>query len=353
MDYSKYYTPLEIAERLINEIKMDTPAQVIDICCGSCNLLKAAKKRWNTATCFGVDINPLNSDCIDYFFQIDGREYALANRCKFDLVLANPPFGYSNDKKFFPDLYSEYKSVNTSRMEIEMLIANTMLLAPGGILLIILPSSFVEAESYSEMRRIVASKYHIDCIIKLDKRTFGSALINCYALIIRNSKSRKITHFYDYSLLSQQKSNKRVVPATDLTEGFWVTRTQLGVIDDWNIKRGNISSSDLIKRGQPVLHTSKNSDNWSPRLRYVSNKLRPSVFVEDGDILVSRIGKSAGAWCVYHGEKMPITDCLFRIKDINGAIAKKIHGRTYSGNTKGVTTQYITYADFCDWINSN
>ena len=87
MDYCKYFTPLEIAERLVNEIEMDTPKRVIDICCGGCNLLLAAKKRWNKAICVGVDINPLNVSCIDYCFQMDGREYALANHKKFDLVL--------------------------------------------------------------------------------------------------------------------------------------------------------------------------------------------------------------------------------------------------------------------------
>ena len=44
MDYSKFYTPPIIATALINELCISEPHKVIDICCGSCNLLLAAKK---------------------------------------------------------------------------------------------------------------------------------------------------------------------------------------------------------------------------------------------------------------------------------------------------------------------
>ena len=53
MDYSKFYTPPEIASLLIEELDVDEPDKIIDICCGSCNLLLAAKARWNKANLYG------------------------------------------------------------------------------------------------------------------------------------------------------------------------------------------------------------------------------------------------------------------------------------------------------------
>jgi len=51
------------------------------------------------------------------------------------------------------------------------------------------------------------------------------------------------------------------------------------------------------------------------------------VYAESGDIIVSRIGKSAGQWYIYLGEKILISDCLYRIKDPTGKIPSRLQGR--------------------------
>ena len=56
MDYSKYYTPTSIAQLLVKQLKIGYPDKIVDICCGSCNLLNAAKKRWPRAVLYGTDI---------------------------------------------------------------------------------------------------------------------------------------------------------------------------------------------------------------------------------------------------------------------------------------------------------
>ena len=55
-DFSKYYTPINVALPLVKMIKFKTNSNVIDICCGSGNLLQAAKNVKNTLFCSGVDI---------------------------------------------------------------------------------------------------------------------------------------------------------------------------------------------------------------------------------------------------------------------------------------------------------
>ena len=73
------------------------------------------------------------------------------------------------------------------------------------------------------------------------------------------------------------------------------------------------------------------------------------VYAESGDIIISRIGKSAGQWCIYHGERIPISDCLYRIKDPTGIISSRLQGHKYDLPPKGVATRYITINDFKTW----
>ena len=121
---------------------------------------------------------------------------------------------------------------------------------------------------------------------------------------------------------------------------------------DIDIKRGNISSAYFIESGCPILHTSKIRDTWEPSIRYTSNKVLPNTYAETGDIIVSRIGKSAGQWCIYQGNKIPISDCLYRIKDPEGVLYNRIQGKKFDLKLRGVATQYITMADFKKWVNS-
>ena len=115
------------------------------------------------------------------------------------MAIANPPFGRVDSKKQIPDLFvNEYESIKTSRLEIEMLIANLNILQNNGVLLIILPSSFVEAETYKKIRQIVANNYFVESIIKLDESTFGASRINSYALIIHKESQKQRVAVYHY-----------------------------------------------------------------------------------------------------------------------------------------------------------
>lgn len=353
MDYSKFYTPPKTASILINELSIPKPQKVIDICCGSCNLLIAAKKKWNSVTLYGVDVSECHSVNGVIYEKKDGRQFAIEHPHEFPLVLANPPFDFVKSKKQFPELYiNEFMDVTTSRLEIEMLIANLTLLSPNGVLLIILPSSFVEAETYRGIRQVIANNYYVESIIKLDEATFGASRINSYALIIHNiSKTR-------YNAKVGNAIGDLISYTTDISskmlkDGYWTHDRTTVKRNSLDIKRGNISSAFFISRGQPILHTAKITNNsWTPGVKYISKKIIPTVFAESGDIIVSRIGKSAGQWCLYEGEKIAISDCLYRIKDPDKSLFKKINGKCFDRNLKGVATRYITIADFNYWIDS-
>ena len=355
MDYSKFYTPPQIATLLVDRISVSSPNEVVDICCGSCNLLHAAKKRWNKAQLIGVDIDQHASPDV-IFTQMDGRKYATESRKKYSLVLANPPFDFVESIREFPLLFQGvFSNYNTKRLENEMLIANLLLLQENGTLVIILPSTFVEATTNATIRSILGKNYHICEIIKLANNTFGTTNINSYALIIKNSTPKKKTTLYSTVVFNGHHfmfADEHHISQDDIASGDWCKHIFSIAIDSLDIRRGNISSQMFSDNGIAVLHTAKKSEAWVPSLRYSDIAHEHLIYAEHGDILVSRIGKSAGQWCLYKGEKTPISDCLFRIKDPSGQVFNRIKGHTYNLPQKGVATRYITMNDFRSWYSS-
>lgn len=353
MDYSRFYTPLEVASLLIRMLSIPQPERIIDICCGSCNLLNVAGNRWKNAKLTGVDIVSQISDGI-HFVRMDGRDFALRATQLYPLVLANPPFDFVEIKREYPQLYKGvFKTYRTSRLENEMLLANLLLLDETGVLLIIMPSSFVEAESNRNIRKIIGQNYYVKNIIKLPEDTFGVAHINCYVLEIRHRLGQRFYTRFCAAVRDNNTyklTNKVTISQKNIRDGNWCAVNRHKTDVKWDIRRGNISSQTFSDSGVPVLHTAKQSNDWKPSIRYIKSVVDTPVYADHGDIIVSRIGKSAGQWCQYFGNRIPISDCLYRIKDPDGSIASALEGKEYNLIKKGVAVRYITVDDFMSWF---
>ncbi len=351
MDYAKFYTPPEIADLLIKQLFVDCPKSVIDICCGSCNLLNAAKKRWPNTKLIGVDIKShfiANVKCI----KDDGRNYAIKAKEQFPLVLANPPFDFIKKKGQFPQLYND-SDFCSSRLEIEMLLANLYLLTKGGTLLIIMPSSFLEAISNIKIRNYIVDNYKMKAIYKLPENIFGSSKISSYAITIENSDTTNTVDLYSIEYLNNSFIITRDISlnSDQIISGIWNPNGILNMCK-LQMRRGNIASNFFCDDGIPILHTAKKQNPWIPSLRYVKEANHLATYADYGDIIVSRIGKSAGAWYRHIGKRTLISDCLYCIKDPDGRVFKKLNGNYYSYKIKGVATKYITISDFLYWYSS-
>ena len=258
-----YYTPIELAEcilKLLPNVEMNT---VIDICCGSWNLLKAAKEKYSEAFIIGIDID---SDSKEHkiegaeFFIEDGREFAL-NKKKvgqtYDLILSNPPFGYLheecrkyNDKDFVAE--ECYSGLINKRYEGEMTQANMFLAHDGSILLFILPNTFVEGESLRKARCQIANDYKICDVIRLPSNTFEKGEINTFAIIMKKGISLEaFTNLYDAKKDNEWQIVKMgEIPYSDIVKGnWWLQIEPLKNERTISLRRGNLSSSDFVKKG--------------------------------------------------------------------------------------------------------
>ena len=354
MDYTKFYTPPQIAHLLIQQLKISTPSEIIDICCGSCNLLRAAGQRWREAKLTGVDIvSHKISDII--CIECDGRKFALEHTNMYSLVLANPPFDFIHSKGEFPELYEGIPTnCKTSRLEVEMLFANLRMLKESGTLVIIVPSTLVIGERYKNIRIYLSKSYHIQRVIHLPSDTFGSSNISSCALIIKREKLSQhytqrlyITHSNgEYSI-----SKGTIIPQALMRSGDWDVYIPISC-QALCFHRGNISSQYFTDTGEAILHTAKLETPWKPSIRHVSIVPNNAVYAENDDIIISRIGKSAGQWYKYAGPRIIISDCLYVLKDPDGSIYKKLKGKQYPYCSKGVATPYITISDFNYWLST-
>ena len=344
VNYSKYYTPLAVAEQLVSLISFPDHSKVIDICCGSCNLLSAANHINKTLQCLGVDIQPsgLSAYCT---VQSDGRLYATEHIGEFEFALANPPFGRIEDSEY-STILSEKSTIGitSSRIEIQMLVANLLLLKKGGPLLIILPSTVVDGPSSVNIRRKLAANYYVKAIVDMPINSFQPSRIKCSALIIENTLNTCSQPTTLYSMNSDFQINRECTLSNDsIASGHWSHHLHTSC-KAFTIVQGKISSSEFTESGVEVLHTAKKAENWVPSTRYTSLECsdKKLLKVKSGDIIISRVGVSAGAVYEYTGEAKLVSDCLLIVKEPSEIVRNRILAMDLKKIVKGLSTPHIT-----------
>lgn len=361
-DYS-YYTPIELAIELLKLLEKKEYSKVIDICCGSWNLLKAAKKVLKCEHIVGVDINESvekYKEGEDEFVLKDGREYALETyqKKKYDLVLSNPPFGLLEDDNRFmlnnlmDERYSKYL---TKRYENEMLLANLLLVKRGGYLIAIMPQTFVFGSSNKKIRELIANDFFVDSIVCLPEDTFKKKGIHATAIILEKKKRKNKTKMYKALKNPQWRIQYiRDIDNNLVCEGNWDGRKIESGQEErgYKIFRGNINSRMFETDGKDlVYHCSSNIKNgvWQPSVRKGNFLDKNIKYIKKDDILINRIGKKAGYWVVNKKNGYMVSDCIIVIRDKSGKCIQKLKNNSTKGKLniplRGVSTKYITAED--------
>lgn len=346
-DYSMYYTPMIIADALVGLLEFPDNAKVIDICCGSCNLLRAAKKVNEKVECTAVDVNFIQSSEFD-IIQCDGREFAKKHEETYEIALANPPFGKVEDGGFSDVLFvGDYLKLNSSRMEVQMIVANLHMLKKGGVLLAIVPSTIVDGFSTNNVRKYLASANYIKAIIDMPYNSFHPKRIKCSAVIIVKCKNEKMLPTQVYSMSDTFAVHEMCsLEAQNVKKGKWTIKGE-SCTCSFLIKQGKIQTNEFTNDGTEVLHTAKASENWMPCVRHSAHSISETnlVRVDKGDIIISRVGASAGQKMEYCGDSKLISDCLFVVKGLNSITKERLLQLELNRIVKGLATPYITAED--------
>jgi len=370
-----YYTPINLARSILGLLPDIEVNSIVDICCGSWNLLRAAKEKYKDALITGIDIDgdSQNHKIESSEFQIeDGREFALIKKVEgktYDLILSNPPFGYLQEKsrKYSnKDFIVEqcYSGLINKRYEGEMTQANMFLAHESSMLLFILPNTFVEGVTMQTARCQIAKDYSICDIIKFPSKTFGKREINTFAIIMRKGVFLdKQTSLYDARLGGEWNIVKfGEISQDDILKGkWWIKSNHFGKHETINIYRGNLSSRNFVERGEKVFHNaSKGEKSWMPSVRYYDKKKVNTRIIKanKGDILVNRVGKGAGFWCQNLRRDTAVSDCIIVVENTSNDLIKIfLENSSENGRLRiplrGVATLYITAEDIKSIIVGN
>lgn len=308
-NWSNYYTPDSLADTLLATIPGAwRPCDAVDICAGKGSLLSAVSRRWPSVLLHANDVAPVDPKCEHALMreQLDGREFALRSLeqgRRFDLVVANPPFGRN---RLSPAISSQLKSSNffsdaskkllaSHRLEVSMLVANALLVAPEGRLLAIVPETLAGGNSHELLRTWLSERFSQVVWKSIDRGDFRNQDIGlCYLHAIR---------------LTNPMPTSVNTPDSDGLEAF-PARVE--------VVRGRLVSNQTTTVGQvPVVHCGgrNSAKGWSRRaVDERQGRIVSPVWISPGDIVVTRVGRMAGTAQVYDGiERAILTDCMLRI----------------------------------------
>lgn len=360
-----FYTPINLARnilKLLPEVEVDT---IIDICCGSWNLLKAGKEKYPSALITGVDVDKVSMKHKiekSQFSIMDGRDFAKREFEKgvtYDLILSNPPFGIMKDseRKYIKDECIRkicYTKLLNKRYECEMIQANLLLAHDGSIIVFILPFTFIAGDSFMEARCQLIKDFRLLAVIKLPSTTFETKKISTFAIILQ--KGSKFTGAKQYEAVFQDIWRIRMIKGIDyedVKDGYWWFGKNNIIENETKICRGSVSSNKFCERGRRIYHcSSKKRLKWKPAIKYYAHYKSDKNIVKarKGDVIINRVGRDAGYWCINMGNEIPISDCLIIVSNATQEqIRVLVENSDADGRLiipiRGVAVSYITVRD--------
>ena len=295
-----YYTPSDLAVRLIKHVKKTRIKSVIDFCIGDGELIRAALKKWPDINCFGTDISKKSIKSV----KVNHPEWKLGvcdflnvrsqRSCKilksrndgFDLILLNPPFscigGTIHDLEFDGNTYR----VSTA---MKFLAESIKHLSLNGSLYAILPISIAYSQKDQKLWNILVENY----FLKILEVPNGNYFKNCSPSII-------------------------FVSINDRTKlGISIEFNNLSILTkNISLFRGKVSMNTIKhnRYGKYFIHSTNLRNNQIENLNYrVKNKLSEVI---GPAILLPRVGTpNPSKICVIsEGITYTLSDCVLAIK---------------------------------------
>ncbi|MDR0485414.1 MAG: N-6 DNA methylase, partial [Elusimicrobiota bacterium] len=183
-----YFTPNKIARQLLSDLDFSAGQTFLDPACGSSNLLLNLDNA-NPSQLFGVDIDPvavmiskfnLIMKYKDYDFepQIFNFDFLktgslfeqngfFESGIKFDYIITNPPWGAIS-----LDYKNNFSEIASGEVFSYFLVSSLKYLKENALLRFLLPQSFLNIKTHSDIRAFLLENY------KIEKITFYSDSFN-------------------------------------------------------------------------------------------------------------------------------------------------------------------------------
>jgi len=351
-EWSKYYTPVDVADRILAKIPVDfVPAQVVDICVGSGNFLDVASRKWKNADLIGVDLS-LEGICNKKFENYKLHEFDALNLKKLNtifrtsigdkprLILANPPFGkllqtstYQNQSSQYP--YIHKAAINIKRIEALMLVSNINILRKGDYFGAVLPNNFFQSDSFRSFKQFFMDLFDNIFIGKTD-RYFKQTEVKTRIFIAR---------FKGKSFIDKSGPHFLDKKEYDLELYRGINNSKL-ITDDK--KKADKKYTEVLHFNNPagLIHTE----------RYIEkNTLLKKFKVEAGDTLILRVGRHAGQTFrskIAYRRKF-VSDYFYLLKGITLNNSQHlIFQKLLKKKRRGMTAYYLSKEDIMTCLST-
>ena len=193
-----YYTPDDIVNDVINDLKISKGFKVYDPCCGTGQFLKKINEKHKNINIFGKDIDPTAIKIADHYLSLNKNNkftfrhsdsLKIIEKNKYDLIITNPPWGahYSKpERNILNKIFPEADSGDSLEY---FLLKGFHALKEDGVMSYVLPESFLYVKRFSKIRKFFLNNSKI-----LKIKTYGRKFSKVFSEIIRiDIKKRKRT----------------------------------------------------------------------------------------------------------------------------------------------------------------
>jgi tRNA1(Val) A37 N6-methylase TrmN6 len=345
-----FYTPPELAERLLSYVDYKKVTRVADFCVGKGELLKAAETKFGSLECYGTDIDDIivseikksnsnwNIAICDFTNKQSRENTSILKEADFDLVLLNPPFTCKGSKINKVEFCDNIFHVSTA---MTFLVESLRYLSKEGRLYAIMPASVVYSAKDKKLITAISEKYEIELLEEREKQLFK----NCTPNIVLLKLERKI--------LDTKCTSVITLNATPIL--FDAKNHNI------NIFRGNLSVHEATKyensQGLKYVHSTslRNSSIISPTMTID----RPQSVVNGPAILLHRVGKPdiTKVCIISKTDSYILSDCVIALLSDNKETIQSLFDTIISKENvfyslyKGTGAKYITIERLKEALN--
>ncbi len=346
-----FYTPPELAERLLSYVDCKSVKKVADFCVGKGELLKAAEKKFGSLKCYGTDIDNLivneikesnpnwNIAVCDFTNKQSRDNTSILNKGKFDLILSNPPFTCKGSKINEVEFLGSIFHASTAMV---FLVESLNYLSKGGSLYAIMPASVIFSVKDKKLITAISEKYEIKLLEEREKQLFK----NCSPNIVLLKLEKKTTSSMGNSVIS-----------LNTTSFLFDAKNK-----DINIFRGNLSVHEAVKyennHGLMYVHSTNLQNNAISLLPKIIVE-RPQSIVSGPAILLHRVGKpDITKICIIDkSDHYVLSDCVIALLGNDKKVIQSLYDTIISKKDifyslyKGTGAKYITIERLKEALN--
>lgn len=250
-----YYTPTKVVRQLIDKVveKNGTDGNVLDPCCGTGNFLLQLSESFSMEKIYGNDLDRVSvkvtrlnmalrfpkADVQLICENISNKNYLKNIKApEVDLIIGNPPWGYSFSKREKEYLKKRFCSAKGKNVEsYDVFIEQAMRrLKKNGVLSFVLPEAILNVRSHRAIRKFMIENCSIQYVGFLGN-AFDKVQCPCVILQIKNTKERMSCigmEVNDGSKVFEIRTERKIEPEIF---SFLLTDEEFSVLNKLNMIR--------------------------------------------------------------------------------------------------------------------